>query len=146
MSDSNQMQFVFFKKPIRFNSWMLFYLFCSLIFMFLLVPILVIIPVSFNPSEFLEFPPRGFSLKWYDAFFADPIWMGSMWRSFRIALWVAFLSSIIGTLAALSLVRGNYRGKDFMMSLLISPLMVPIIVLTRQLNRAFMPHKQFLDV
>jgi putative spermidine/putrescine transport system permease protein len=122
------MEFVFFKKPIRFNNWLLFYVFCSLIFMFLIVPILVIIPVSFNSSEFLEFPPRGFSLKWYASYFNDPAWMGSTWRSFRIALWVALLSSVIGTLAALSLVRGNYRGKDFFMTLFISPLMVPIIV------------------
>jgi putative spermidine/putrescine transport system permease protein len=123
-----EMGAVFIKKRLNFSHWFFFYLFCALIFMFLVVPILVIIPVSFNPSEYLEFPPKGFTLKWYSAFFTDPLWMESMWRSFRIALWVALLSSIIGTLAAFSLVRGNYRGKDVCMSLLISPLMVPIIV------------------
>lgn len=128
MSHTNQLEVVFFKKRLKFNHWFLFYVLCTLIFMFLVVPILVIIPVSFNPSEYLEFPPKGFTLKWYAEFFNDPIWMGSMWRSFRVALWVALLSSVIGTLAAFSLVRGNYRGKDFCMSLLISPLMVPIIV------------------
>ncbi|MBW1998945.1 MAG: ABC transporter permease [Deltaproteobacteria bacterium] len=128
MNDTAQIEAVFLKKRLRFNHWFFFYLLCAFIFMFLVIPILVIIPVSFNPSEYLEFPPRGFTFKWYSAFFGDSMWMESMWRSFRIALWVALLSSVIGTLAAFSLVRGNYRGKDFCMSLLLSPLMVPIII------------------
>jgi putative spermidine/putrescine transport system permease protein len=128
MNHPAQMEVVLFKRRMRFNHWFFFYVFCALIFLFLVAPILVIIPVSFNPREYLEFPPRGFSLKWYASFFNDPSWMDSMWRSFRVALWVALLSSVIGTLAAFSLVRGNYRGKDLCMTLLISPLMVPIII------------------
>jgi putative spermidine/putrescine transport system permease protein len=128
MSSLNHVELKFFKRSKSLNSWALFYVFCGLVFAFLILPILIIIPVSFNPSEYLEFPPRAFTLKWYASYFNDPIWMSSTWRSFRVALCVAILSSVLGTLAAFSLVRGRYPGKDFFMSLLICPLMVPIIV------------------
>ncbi|RLB32293.1 MAG: ABC transporter permease [Deltaproteobacteria bacterium] len=128
MKGQGKIRVVFFRKPVTFDNWLLFYAFCVLVFMFLVIPILIIIPVSFGSSQYLEFPPKDFSLKWYASYFSDPIWMSSTWRSFRVAFWVALLSSVIGTFAAFSLVRGKYRGKDFLMGLLICPLMVPIIV------------------
>jgi putative spermidine/putrescine transport system permease protein len=128
MSLPNREKFRFFKKPKDFQNRVYLYTFSALVFIFLIAPILVIIPVSFNTSAYLDFPPKGFTLKWYAAYFNDPVWMSSTWRSFRVASWVALLSSVIGTCAAFSLVRGRYRGKDFFMSLLICPLMVPIIV------------------
>ena len=128
MSSPDRDKFKVFRKPRDFQNRVYLYTFSALVFVFLIAPILVIIPVSFNTSNYLDFPPKGFTLKWYASYFNDPIWMSSTWRSFRIALWVAFLSSVIGTCAAFSLVRGRYPGKDFFMSLLICPLMVPIIV------------------
>jgi ABC-type spermidine/putrescine transport system permease subunit II len=118
----------FFKKPKDFQNRVFLYAFSAFVFVFLIAPILVVIPVSFNTSAYLEFPPKGFTLKWYASYFNDPIWMSSTWRSFRVALCVAILSSVLGTFAAFSLVRGRYPGKNFFMSLLICPLMVPIIV------------------
>lgn len=129
MSVSNHVRFGFFKKSKNLiNNWIFFYVFCALVFLFLILPVLIIIPMSFNPSQYLEWPPRAFTLKWYASYLNGPIWMSSTWRSFRVALCVAFLSSILGTLAAFSLVRGRYPGKDFLMSLLICPLIVPIII------------------
>ena len=53
---------------------------------FLTVPLLIVIPMSFSPARALTFPPPGFSLRWYEAFFGDPRWMDAMWTSTFVAV------------------------------------------------------------
>jgi ABC-type spermidine/putrescine transport system permease subunit II len=110
------------------GQWILLCSFCGLVFFFLLMPILIIVPMSFNPKRILEFPPQGFSLKWYLSYFTNSQWIGATLRSFRVALGVSFLSTVVGVLAAFGLVRGQYRGKGFLMAFILSPLIVPVII------------------
>jgi putative spermidine/putrescine transport system permease protein len=114
-------------KKINAGKW-LFYLVCALIFIFLIIPIFIIIPISFSPARFLQFPPQGFSLQWYAEFFGSRTWMSATVLSFKIAFITMIAATILGTMASLALVRGNFKGKKIVYALLLSPLIMPFII------------------
>jgi len=108
---------------------------CAAIFFFLIFPLVVIVPLSFNAVPFFTFTkemlaldPAGYSLKWYEDFFTNPNWQGAVWNSFYIAFFATILSTFFGTLAALGLSRPNMPYKTLVMSILISPMIVPLII------------------
>ena len=101
---------------------------CSFIFMFLVFPIFIVIPMSFSSSAYLEFPPRGFSLQWYQRFFSSYEWKSSMVISLRVALATTVLATTLGTLASFSFVRGRFRGKQLLYPVIISPMVIPSIL------------------
>ncbi|KAA3633525.1 MAG: ABC transporter permease [Proteobacteria bacterium] len=108
---------------------------CGLIFFFLIAPIVVIIPLSFNAvpfftftEEMLRFDPAGYSLKWYQEFFTDLNWQGAVKNSAIIAFFSTILATTLGTVAALGLSRSHMPFKAAMMGLLISPMIVPLII------------------
>jgi len=103
-------------------------MFCSLVFFFLVFPVFVLLPASFFSTRYLIFPPLGYSLQWYQAFFGDPAWIRSVLVSLEIALLTAFLATTIGGLAAIGLVRGDFPGKDIISLFLFSPQFVPVIL------------------
>lgn len=96
---------------------------------FLLVPMLIIFPISLSGSPFLEFPPRSFSLRWFENYFGRPDWIGPTWISIKVAAWTTLLSTILGTLASIGLVRGNFPGKALVTGFLISPSIVPALII-----------------
>jgi putative spermidine/putrescine transport system permease protein len=102
---------------------------CLLVFAYLIFPITIVIPISFSSSEFLQFPPKGLSLKWYEAYFSSEEWVTSTFQSLKVALLTMILSTIIGTLTAFGLVRGNFKGKKLIHALIISPMIIPQIIL-----------------
>ncbi len=104
------------------------HLIASVIVVFLIVPTLIVIPMSFSPSQFLEFPPSGFSLRWYEEFLTNPKWTGPTLLSISIAFWTAAIATVIGTATALALVRGRLRFKPALNTVVIFPLTAPIIV------------------
>lgn len=111
------------------RGWTLaFYVYCAAILAFLVVPLLVVFPISFSSSTYLQFPPPGYSLRWYVEFFSDPGWIEATWRSLKIALLTAALATVMGTLIAFSLVRGRYPGKKILEQLVAVPMIVPSIV------------------
>jgi putative spermidine/putrescine transport system permease protein len=108
---------------------------CGAIFFFLIAPILVIIPLSFNAvpfftftEEMLSFDPAGYSLRWYRDFLNNPQWIHSLQNSFIIAIASTILATVLGTLAALGLSRPYTPFKSVIMGLLISPMIVPLII------------------
>ncbi|MEC9342949.1 MAG: ABC transporter permease [Pseudomonadota bacterium] len=108
---------------------------CTLIFIFLIFPILVIIPLSFNAEDFftftkemLAFNPEGYSLKHYRDFFTNPDWQQALWNSVRIAPMATFLSTAFGTLAAIGLSQREVPFRSVIMAILISPMIVPLII------------------
>ena len=112
-----------------------FQLLCGLIFFFLIFPLIVIIPLSFNvvpyftfTKEMLALDPAGYSLTWYEDFFSNRNWQGAVRNSVIIAVFATLLSTTLGTLAALGLSRPNMPAKTLVMSLLISPMIVPLII------------------
>ena len=95
---------------------------------FLTVPILIVIPMSFSSAKALTFPPPGFSLRWYEAFFGDPRWMEAMWISTGVALVSSLLALVLGGLAAYGLRRGSFAGRDWAEGNFMAPLIVPTII------------------
>src|SRR5688572_30436834 len=102
--------------------------YAALAFVFLLLPLAVVFPISFSSGDYLQFPPPGFSLRWYAAYFGDYVWIGATLRSFHIALWTMLLATGLGTLLAFSIVRGNYPGRALLMQIATAPLVIPTIV------------------
>jgi putative spermidine/putrescine transport system permease protein len=112
-----------------------FRIFCGLIFFFLIFPLIVVVPLSFNSVPFFTFTkemlaldPAGYSLKWYEDFFSNLNWQGAVRNSIIIAFFATILSTTLGTLAALGLSRPTMPAKTLIMSLLISPMIVPLII------------------
>ena len=108
---------------------------CGLIFMFLITPILVVMPLSFNAQDFftftpemLQFDPAGYSLKHYQDFFNNAEWQRSFWNSLIIAPIATVISVSLGTLAAIGLSQSHVPAKRAIMAILISPMIVPLII------------------
>jgi mannopine transport system permease protein len=72
---------------------------------YVMIPILVILPMAFSDTSYLTFPPKGFSFRWFIAFFADSRWMDAAALSVSIALLVALVTSVLGTMATYAMVR-----------------------------------------
>ncbi|MDQ6794133.1 MAG: ABC transporter permease [Chloroflexota bacterium] len=96
---------------------------------FLVVPTLIIVPMGFSSSQILTFPPPGWSLQWYEKMVTDPQWTTGFFNSFQVATVTAIVSTILGTLAALGMVRGRFPGKSVANALILSPLIVPVIII-----------------
>jgi putative spermidine/putrescine transport system permease protein len=96
---------------------------------YLLAPTLVIVPMSFTEARILSFPPQGFSLGWYDRMFTDPQWSSGMLNSAQVAVLTAILATVLGTLAALGLTRGRFPGRAAVNALVLSPLIVPVVII-----------------
>ncbi len=108
---------------------------CTLIFLFLIVPIIVVMPLSFNAQDFFTFTPEmlrldpeGYSLKHYRDFFTNEQWQRSLKNSVIIAPIATIISVSLGTLAAIGLSQSHVPGKRAIMAVLISPMIVPLII------------------
>ncbi|MCX7320582.1 MAG: ABC transporter permease subunit [Hyphomicrobiales bacterium] len=106
----------------------------------LILPIIVVMIISFSSASYLTFPPPGFSLRWYEQFFSDSNWMSAFWTSAWIATVSALIAVGLGTCAALGIVRGEVRGKSVIMLLLVSPIIVPPVVLGLSLYTLFLKY------
>ena len=92
-------------------------------------PLAIIVAVSFTPSEFLTFPPGGFSLQWYVTFFTEPGWIVSLFNSLTIAVAAALLSTSIGGILAFSLDRFDYRFESVLATFGVLPILVPPVII-----------------
>ena len=113
--------------------------FCAMVFLFLVAPIVVIVPLSFNSGPFLTYPLEGLSLRWYEDFFTSPRWLSAVQNSFVVAVATTILATPLGTLAALGLVSSNFALKKVVVALLISPMIVPVIIIAIAVYFVFSP-------
>ena len=109
--------------------------YCSAVFLFLTAPILVIVPLSFNVEPYFTFTegmlsldPQAYSLRWYRTVAEDPEWLRALANSLVIGLAATALATALGTLAALGLANPAMPGRSLAMSLLISPMVTPVII------------------
>ncbi len=109
------------------------------ILVFLILPTVIIIPMSLNDSAYLEFPPSGITLKWYAEYFSDPDWMAATWFSLKIALATSLSATIVGTMTALAVTRGDLPFKSAVQAMAIGPMIVPHVVLGVALYLVFSP-------
>ena len=103
-------------------------MYCGAVLLFLIAPILAVMPLSFNSVPFFTYPMPGLSLRWYQDFFLTDRWQGALHNSLIVASSTTVLAMILGTLAALGLSRANFPMRTAVMSLLISPIVVPVVI------------------
>jgi ABC-type spermidine/putrescine transport system permease subunit II len=108
---------------------MLLWALCGLLMVFLIAPIVVIVITSFNSTPYMDFPPKSLSLRWYANFFTSAHWYQTALLSLRVALLTMAAATVLGTAAAIGIVRGSFRGKRALEAFLISPMVVPIVVI-----------------
>jgi putative spermidine/putrescine transport system permease protein len=106
----------------------LYYGVAILVLVLLVLPIVVIVPMSFTSTPFLIFPPQGFSLRWYAAYFGRQDWVGPTILSFEVAASVAVLSTLLATPTAFALVRGRVWEKRLMQVVILLPMIIPVII------------------
>ena len=120
---------------IKLRSRLWLYVISSIILFLLIVPSLIVIPMSFSDSQYLEFPPKNFSLRWYENYFFSwkvengfNDWMAATRTSLLVAVLTIFVATPIGTLAAYGLANSSARVRSILFPIMISPMMVPIIL------------------
>ncbi|WP_137389974.1 ABC transporter permease subunit [Rhodoligotrophos defluvii] len=107
------------------------------VILFLALPALFVVPVSFTEASFLSWPPVGFSLEWYESVLENPLWIGAAWRSLVVATSAAALSLLIGVPAAFYLARQARLGGTALLAFLISPIIMPHIIIAVALFYVF---------
>lgn len=100
-----------------------------MVLIFLSLPAFLMFPLSFNAESGLNWPPRGFSLQWYEQMFASPVWMRAIVRSLIVGVGAGVLAMLIGTPVAFMLVRSQIRGKGFWLAFVLSPIVVPRMII-----------------
>ena len=120
---------------IKLRSRLWLYVISSIILFLLIVPSLIVIPMSFSDSQYLEFPPKNLSLRWYENYFFSwkvengfNDWMAATRTSLLVAVLTIFVATPIGTLAAYGLANSSARVRSILFPIMISPMMVPIIL------------------
>lgn len=120
--------------PFRVGRY-LFIAFCALAFVFLVAPLIVVIPLSFNAEPYFTFTegmlrldPDAFSTRWYEAMMADELWLRGLKNSLFIGVCATVLATALGTAAALGLHTSSIPGRRAIMALLISPMVTPVII------------------
>ena len=99
-----------------------------IILIFLVLPVVIVFPLSFSSNTTLSFPPPGFSLRWYIAFANSRSWTDAVWVSLEVGLPVTIIAVLLGTPAAIGLRRGTFLGQRLVNALVLSPLIVPGII------------------
>jgi len=96
---------------------------------YMLLPIVLMFPLSVEPGYMLRFPPQGFSLHWYSDYFADGAWIASTLLSLKVALGATFISTLLGTLAATGLARSSAAVRTMGIAILMSPVVLPTLLI-----------------
>jgi len=109
-------------------AWIATIVASTLVFIFLMAPILAIVPLSFSSSTYLTYPLPGFSLRWYEEFLNSARWMNSLKNSFIIGISSAMLSMALGTLASLGLAQWKSKWKPLILAVVLSPMVVPVVI------------------
>lgn len=112
-----------------FTSWNGIRIVTTLVYLFIFAPIAVVILLSFNPAQFGTFPMEGVSLRWFWALAGDDNIVRAFRTSLMLGVTTAVLSTSIGIMASMALIRYNIRGSEIISTLLIAPILVPEVVL-----------------
>ena len=109
------------------TSWGLT-VFVGFVLLYLVFPILIVVPLSFSSGAYLSFPPPSFSFRWYGNFFSRSDWLDAASLSLWVGGAVMALATALGAPAAIALVRSSFSGKNLLVGFIISPLIAPVII------------------
>ncbi|MBN9672552.1 ABC transporter permease [Roseibium aggregatum] len=104
------------------------YIVAVVIMLLLVAPTLIVVPMSFSDSQYLEFPPKVWSLRWYEHYFGSSEWMLATWTSLKAAFLTMLVATPVGVLAAYGLHASNVRFVRVTFLFLITPMMVPLVL------------------
>lgn len=121
------------QRIARYALWT----FVALVLAFLMAPIIVFVPLSFSAGSFLHFPLPGLSLRWYADFFTSELWLPSLKNSLIVGAGATTIATTLGTLAAFGFWRARFPGRRLLFALLLSPLVVPVIIVAVGVYFAF---------
>lgn len=100
-----------------------------LVILFLLLPIFIVVPVSFTASDFLRFPPRDWGVRWYVDYINSPGWISATFLSIKVAFLASFLATFVGTLATIIISRKRFFLRSTLVYFMTAPLIIPHIFL-----------------
>ena len=118
----------------------------GLVYLFLQLPLLIVFPISFSSAQYLQFPPPGWSLQWYERYLNSPNWLTPTWLSLKVAVATTVLSLLLGVPLAFGLTRARFWGRDAIEKLSMAPIIVPTIVLSIALYGLFANLKLTLSI
>lgn len=121
------------ERVLFYSGWV----FTALVLLFLMAPILAVIPLSFNAEPYFSYPMPGLSLQWYRDFFGNQRWTGALLLSAKLAVTVTIFSTMLGILAALGLSRTQLPLRSVILGLLLLPMIVPVIIVAVAVFMAF---------
>lgn len=107
----------------------------------LLAPTLIVIPISFSDSKTYRFPPKGWSLRWYESMLENSQWLNAFFTSLMIGLVVAVIATVVGTIATLGLARIELRGKNLIQGFLMTPMILPVVIFAVAVYLVFLDWK-----
>lgn len=110
-----------------------------LVLLFLVLPVLVIIPLSFNKEPYFTYPIAGFSFRWYQDFLTSPEWILSLKNSMIAGVLSTLLATVLGVMAALGLNHADLKGRTWITGILVSPMIVPVIITAVGVYFSFSP-------
>ena len=110
----------------RARLWL--YALAAAVLVFLVVPTLIVVPMSFSGSQYLEFPPRTWSMRWYAAYFSSSEWMQATATSLKAGLLTSLFATPIGVLAAYGLLVSRLRWAKLATAFLLIPIIIPVIL------------------
>ncbi|WP_018150809.1 ABC transporter permease [Leeia oryzae] len=130
--------------PAYTNLWgklakYLHVIYSLLILVFLIIPIIVIIPLSFNSEPYFTYPMPGLSLKWYEAFFTSPVWISSLKNTLLVGVISTLIATVLGIMASLGLMHPRLQRLAWLKGVLMSPMIVPLIITAVGVYFAFSP-------
>jgi putative spermidine/putrescine transport system permease protein len=122
--------------PLRYGR--VLYLAANIaILIFMLAPIAIVFVFALNPTPFIQFPPVGVSLRWFEKFFSARDFMHALFFSLEVAVLTTIAATVLGASAALAIARGNLPGARFVVATMLSPLMLPAILTGLALFQAY---------
>jgi putative spermidine/putrescine transport system permease protein len=116
------------ETQIKFKQRIWLYFISGIILFLLIVPSLVVVPMSFSGSQYLEFPPETLSLRWYENYFGSADWRQATWTSIKTGVLTIFVATPVGIMAAYGLVNSTSKVRSILFPIMISPMMVPVIL------------------
>ncbi|RCW99634.1 ABC transporter permease [Marinomonas foliarum] len=105
------------------------YIITGVIAAFLALPIFFIMALSFGSSQWLVFPPPSWTLKWYERFFDNSQWIESAITSLQVASLTSIIATLLAIPASFALVRGQFRGRDYLYTFFTLPMVVPVVII-----------------
>ena len=109
----------------RDRLWL--YVTATIIMLLLVIPTFIVMPMSFSDSQYLEFPPETWSLRWYDVYFNSSKWMNATITSLQVGTLTMLVATPLGTMAAYALFVSGHRAAKLVFTFLITPMIVPAV-------------------